>query len=154
MRYVTPLVLLFVSCASAPKPLMLPNCACSVSRHEVARDYARADVVFTGTVLDISPAPRMENPPRLLGPRVLAVTLSAYSVYKGGALTNPVLYVDTIWACAYPFVAGESYLVYAWSEHRFKNELTTTTCVRTMPFEQAKSDLRELRRITATRRKK
>ena len=152
MRLVMPIMLLFVSCASAPK--VLPNCPCSISRHPIAHDYKRADAVFVGTVVNINAAPAMENPTRRGGPRVLAVHLNVLSQYKGESAERLTVYVDTIWSCAYPFVAGETYLVYAWQEHRFKNLLTTTGCVRTILYEDAKRDIRELRKIKASRSRK
>ena len=142
MARLLPLVLLMASCASIRVPI--EGCACSVSRHPVARDYERANTVFVGKVVSINPAPVFENPPRMNKPRVLAVHVKVLSQYKGEALEQATLYVDTYWVCAYPFVDGETYLIYAWNEHRFKNRLTTTGCVRTVLYADAGNDIGKL----------
>jgi hypothetical protein len=98
---------------------------------ETALDDAAA--VFAGEVVTIEP---VDDDP---GEQYLAVTFEVDRAWKG-VDSSPVV-VETHQdegVCGYPFIIGDSYLVYAHSEG---TPLTTSLYHRTAPLEQADEDL-------------
>jgi hypothetical protein len=104
-----------------------------------------ATAVFSGEVIEIEP---VEDDP---SGQYLAVTFEVDRVWKG-VESSPVT-VETHQdegVCGYPFVVGESYLVYA---HSNRSPLTTALYHRTTHIDQAEEDLDVLgsgTEITAT----
>lgn len=123
------------------------SCRCSRSQASVERDFKRADVVFVGNVLSLEHARDLENPRRQKGPRIQKVTFEVTHIFKGGNATTYELYMDLVAPCAFQFVVPDTYVVYAWRAHVFKNRLTTTRCVRTALIAGADEDVRTLRKL-------
>ena len=138
-----PVVLLLFGCGkNVPEPL--PACRCSISRHTVERDFMRADYVFVGTAIGIQNIPPSPYSRQSLKPKVQSIRFEVARQFKGVPSDELVVYTDRVWACSYEFTVSESYLVYAWVSHRFKNELETSACIRTAPLNEAREDLRKL----------
>lgn len=113
-------------------------CRCARSKATVERNFNRADVVFVGTAEDVQ---FITGPARR---RLQGTVFRIHHMFKGERTLALSIYTDPGMLCSYSFEKSESYLVYAWREHRLKNEYTTTRCVRTAPFKEAAEDLREL----------
>jgi hypothetical protein len=95
--------------------------------------------VFTGRVTEIRPVQGRG------GLAVHRVTLEVTSSWKGVRRRKAVVVTaDNSAACGYPFEKGAEYLVYA---KKFPGHgLSTNLCTRTARLDEAKDDLRELRR--------
>jgi len=101
----------------------------------------RADVVFSGKVETIEPAPMPGDDPKW--PARLKVTLRLRAVWKGvpeGERVT-VFTASQSAACGFEFQSGKKYLVYAYDSD---GELTATLCSRTTLLKRAEEDLQGL----------
>ncbi len=115
----------------------LLGCDCSI---EPRPCYAvgSVDTVFVGTVLDINTSPLL-SPPRVIRMRV------EESFTGLGPGRNQVEIGTGMGGgdCGYPFIAGGRYVVYAFRGR--DGRLSTSTCTRTRPFDEAAEDLQYFR---------
>lgn len=124
---------------------------CSCAEVAPACDaFWASDVVFSGTVVDITdippPAPRTPGmvggkpaPPPLPFPTFYRkVRIRSDQVWRGGVGGEVEIYTGQSDAdCGIPFVEGEKYLVYA---RRFGGQIQTTRCSRTARMPDARED--------------
>lgn len=119
-------------------------CRCARSKSSVERAFRRADVVFVGKAVSLDYAAELENPRRRVGPHVQKVTFQVTHIFKGGNALEREVYVDLRLNCSFQFVVPDTYIVYAWHEHRMNGLLTTTRCARTDLIAGAGEDMRKL----------
>jgi len=108
------------------------------------QELERADVVFTGEVESIEPAPAPGDDPTW--PSRLRVTLRLLGVWKGipEGDTVTVFTASQSAACGVSFEEGKKFLVYAYAGGSDRRELTATVCSRTAQLKHAKEDLQAL----------
>ena len=127
--------------------LLMPDCNCSPSGYPV-QELADAAAVFTGKVTDI----RLVDS-TLLKEEVISssdrimVSFDVDKVWKGQQKKSLVVETGvTTKTCGYPFVVGESYLVYTFYQIGGSDSTTllTSQCTRTRLLANAAEDIEEL----------
>jgi hypothetical protein len=103
--------------------------ACNCQRPGSPREeLQRVDTVFSGEIINVSEGSRGKIEFKVekfwKGPRAKRISIRRYEQSE----------------CAYPFVVGKKYLVYAYG----KEILSTHVCTRTRDLDKASDDLREL----------
>jgi hypothetical protein len=122
------------------------ECLCGAPRSPQAA-LARADAVFTGRVVSIQEValPQADRTNRWVR---MKVTINVSKIWKGSLPARVEVYTGlSTNECAYPFVRGSNYLIYADRivEEGVRNaKLSTTTCDRTREYGKAGEDLRAL----------
>ena len=115
-------------------------CECDEQR-TVEEEFTVAAVVFVGTV-DKLDVPHWD--PEMGFPRSNDIRFKVSRTFKGTTSTKATVSVQPLSACAYTFILGKEYLVYAFSHPLSPSVLTTSACSRTAPAEDADDDLEML----------
>jgi L-asparaginase II len=134
------LLLILISCV----PTLACVCDLPVKRislkKAVSEAKAKADIVFSGKVIEIGNA---------------TVKFSVEGLWKGAPVREIVMRNDAggivVSDCAYRFVLGERYLVYASAS---VNGLHTHKCSRTAMLESAGADVEALEKIKSKKPEK
>ena len=128
------LALAFV--ASAPAPAAACRC---IAPGPPCDAVWQANALFVGRVISIEPSPAADSQ---LGNRVELQVVEAFR----GVTTATVMVGSGPGDCAFPFVVGESYLVYA--HQPGQGTLTTGLCTRTRRMADAGDDLAYARSLS------
>lgn len=110
-------------------------CSC-VMGMPICETFWRTPVVFSGEVVEITPAPPARD---LRFPAKKLVRFRVDRVWRGEAAGEIEVHTGAGGGdCGYDFVRGGQYLVYA---HYWEGRLSTGICSRTRPLSDAKEDL-------------
>jgi hypothetical protein len=127
-------------CAIGLWPKAADACSCAMSGMPCDAAW-RADAVFVGNVVSIE---TLTVPAGVLRGR--RVDLAVVEAFRGLQLSEVTVYTGYGGAdCGYPFVMGESFVVYAYRTP--EGHLTTGICARTRPVSNAPEDLAYLRSL-------
>ena len=134
------LLLILIGCA----PTLACVCDLPMKRISlktaVSKAKAKADVVFSGKVIEIGNA---------------TVKFSVEGLWKGAPVREIVMRNDAdgivVSDCAYRFVVGERYLVYAYAS---EDRLHTHKCSRTTMLESAGADVEVLEKMKSKKPEK
>lgn len=125
-------LLVGVVASTVPAPARACSCAHDAPvRLPAHRAFARSDAVFEGRVVDVEYGPEGDR----------RATLDVVQQWKGVDHERVVVTTSERMRCGIPFAVGTSWLVYA---RRIGDELTTGSCWRTRPVEEAQEDLAAL----------
>ena len=130
-----PRILIALACFGlALWPANADACSCAGAGTPCAA-VGQADMVFVGQVVSIEPS--------AFGPQVDLAVIEPFRGVQGWQVRINVGPGN----CAYPFTAGESYLVYT---HRTPDgQMWTSICTRTRPLAKAADDIAYLRSLAA-----
>jgi hypothetical protein len=118
------LSLLVVCAVAALWPTRADACKCA-PQTSACEEFARVDAVFVGRVVSIQPA---TDTPKFGSRRVQIAVVDALRGVSPGSVTVRTYPADG-GSCGYPFVEGETYLVYAFQPEA--GVLVATMCGRT-----------------------
>ena len=114
-------------------------------------NFKNADAVFVGKVISKKDKMDMRHEIQIDGGYF--ITLEIIQAFKGWDHPKIVVHTDKEgWAWGYPFVEGETYLIYAYKQPAIENHkglgggLSVSKCSRTRPLAEAGEDIKIIKR--------
>jgi len=114
-------------------PSVVLACSC-FGNESVEKSFESADLVFAGKVESTNEGKRTETNMRQTSFFVLRT-------WKGNFDAANIRLNESKHNCRFHFENGASYLVYAYTDPLNEGGFTTTTCSRTGPIAEARSDI-------------
>jgi hypothetical protein len=135
------LSLLVVCAVAAWWPSASDACSCAAPG-SACQEFSRVDAVFVGRVISIQ---NTTESPNFGSRRVEIAVIEAFrGVTTGQAIVRT--YPANGASCGYPFVEGETYLVYAYQPEA--GRLVVTNCGRTRPAAKAADEIAYVRELS------
>lgn len=127
-------------------PAVATACSCVTTTTACNVDWKRGEVIFLGKVTARDLIPNPLSNAQYGYPAQVAVRFSVTESFRGVGL-GPEIVVYTGAGggdCGYPFMVGNTYLVYA---QTYQNQLTTSICSQTTPQVMVAGSMKQLRAL-------
>ncbi|HEX5705134.1 MAG TPA: hypothetical protein VFX97_18185 [Pyrinomonadaceae bacterium] len=135
--------ILIAACLIMLTPALAIACSCMFSPNTCSIDWKKGELVFLGKVTTKEPIRDADGAQSF--PTRVAVHFSVTETLRGAINSDKETVIFTGAGggdCGYPFIVGQTYLVYA---STYQDQLTTSICTQTRPVGMAAALIRQLR---------